>query len=338
MQSAIKVTATQLRTLEGPYLKWQGGSSKAFAHGVGQPGALQPQQLAFVANLDFLEIALKTASLLIVEDKTLPQTLDLRDDQALWSTPSLKAAMVTVLPLFDPRRLHTPSPLVSAHAHIHPTAQIGARTRIEAGVSIGAGARIGDDCHLHANVVIEDFCEVGHRCVLHAGTVIGSDGFGFTTDPQGRHHKIPQIGIVVLEDDVEMGANCAVDRATLGETRIGQGTKFDNLCHIAHNVKIGKHGLFAGGAMVAGSTTIGDHFMIGGGSLVTDHVTICDRVIIGGKAGVTKNITKPGAYTGYPLEPMKDALRTIQNLSHLTEMRQQLKQVAKRLGIPDESQ
>jgi UDP-3-O-[3-hydroxymyristoyl] glucosamine N-acyltransferase len=336
MQSAIKVTAAQLRSLEGPYLTWQGGSDTSSAVGVGTPDSLLPSQLAFVSNPQFLATALEKASLLIVEEKILPGTLDLRSDQALWSTPSLKAAMALVLPLFDPRRT-VQDPLISPQAFLHPTAKIGVRTRVLPGAVIGAHAEIGDDCVIHSGAVVEAFCRVGSRCVIHANAVIGSDGYGYVTDPKGRHHKIPQIGIVVLEDEVEIGACTTIDRATLGETRIGFGTKFDNLCHVAHNCQIGKYGFFTAGFIVAGSTKIGDHFMCGGGTAVADHIEICDHVTLGGRSAVTKNITKPGAYTGFPVEPMRDGLRTLQNLTHLTEMRQQLRMVMKRLGLSEDS-
>ena len=338
MQSAIKVTASQLRKREGPYLTWQGGSDKAFAIGVGSPDALSSTQLAFVATRDFLTQALEKASLIIIEEKLLPGSLDLRPDQALWSTSSLKAAMAVTLPLFDPRSQYVPEPLISNQAHVHSTAKIGAGTRIDAGAFVGPGAEIGENSHLHSGAVIEAFCKVGSRCEIHANTTIGSDGFGFITDPKGTQHKIPQIGIVVLEDDVEIGAGCAIDRATIGETRIGQGTKMDNNCHIAHNCKIGKHGLIAGGFFMAGSSTIGDHFMVGGVATVSDHVNICDKVVLGGRAAVTKDITEPGAYTGYPLQPLKDGLKTAQNLTHLTTMRRQIKMISKRIGMPEESE
>ena len=338
MQSAIKVSAAQITSLQGPTLVWQGGSANAFAIGVGTPQALAVSQLAFVSDLQLLTTALEKASLLIVENKILPAlaTLKLSDQQALWSTASIKTAMALVLPLFDPRQNITNS-AISPQALIDPTAKIGQRSKIAAGAFIGAFAVVGDDCDIRSGAVIEAFCQIGSRCIIHSHAVIGADGFGFATSAQGHHHKIAQIGIVVLEDDVEIGAGTTIDRATIGETRIGQGTKFDNLCHVAHNCQIGKHGLFTASFTMAGSTTIGDHFVCGGSVDVTDHIQICDRVMIGGRAAVTKDITQPGAYTGYPLEPLRDGLKTTQNLTHLTKMRQQLKMISKRLGITEKS-
>jgi len=151
-----------------------------------------------------------------------------------------------------------------------------------------------------------------------------------------RQHKIPQLGIVVLEDFVEFGANCAVDRATLGETRIGEGTKFDNLCHVAHNCQIGRHSVYAAGFFVAGSSTIGDHFMVGGTTAVGDHLQISDNVTLGGRSVVTSDIPKAGAYAGYPLEPFAEARRTLVNLTYVTKMRKQLLQIQKHLGLKEE--
>lgn len=335
MQSNTPVTARQIRALEGPYLKWALGSEDATAQGVATPETLQGPQLIFIGRADLLKSASLTASILIVENQISTDAIELGPHQALFKTPSLKAAMVAVLPLFDPRRA-VQDPLISPEAHVHVTARIGEGTRIEAGAVIGAHARIGKHCLIQSGAVVQSFCIVGDHCRLASNCTIGADGFGYATDPQGHHHLVPQIGIVVLENHVDIGSGTTIDRATIGETRIGEGTKFDNHCHVAHNCKVGKHGLFAGGFLIAGSTTIGDHFLGGGASIVTDHVTICDRVILGGRATVTKDITTPGMYTGYPLEPLKDGLKTIQNLKHLTSLRQQVKLISKRLGMGED--
>lgn len=335
MQSNTPVTARQIRALEGPYLKWAHGHEEATAQGVATPDTLRGPSLVFIGHQDLLKSASLTASILIVESKIKTDGIELGAHQALFTTPSLKAAMVLVLPLFDPRQT-VQEPLISPGAHIHPTARIGEGTRIEAGAVIGAHAQIGKNVRIQSGAVVQSFCIVGDHCRLASNCTIGADGFGYATDPQGHHHLVPQIGIVVLENHVDIGAGTTIDRATIGETRIGEGTKFDNLCHVAHNCKVGKHGLFAGGFMIAGSTTIGDHFVGGGDGIVTDHVTICDRVTIGGRAAVTKDITVPGMYTGYPLEPLKDGLKTIQNLRHLTSLRQQVRLISKRLGMAED--
>ncbi|MFN7727850.1 MAG: UDP-3-O-(3-hydroxymyristoyl)glucosamine N-acyltransferase [Bdellovibrio sp.] len=337
MQSNIQVTARQIRALEGPYLKWASGSESAVAKGLSTPEKLQESQLVFIGKAEALKAASLHASILIVENQIKTDDLEIKVHQALFKTPSLKASMVLILPLFDPRQ-QIKDPLLSPGAHIHSTAVIGEGTQVDAGAVIGAFAKIGQNCRIHSGAVVMDFCEVGNHCTLSPNCTIGSAGFGYATDPQGHHHHVPHIGIVVLEDHVEVGSGTTIDRATIGETRVGQGTKFDNLCHVAHNCKIGKHGLFAGGFMVAGSSVIGDHFVAGGSALITDHVTICDRVTLGGRAAVTKDIKTPGAYTGYPLEPLKDGLKTIQNLKHLTNLRQQIKLISKRLGMAAEQE
>lgn len=333
MQSTSKVTARQIRSFEGPYLKWSSGTEAAEAISVSSPENLVPDSLVFIASRELLESALKTASLLIVEQKVSIENIQLASHQALWTTPALKAALVLVLPLFDPRKKIQDTP-ISAGAHIHPTAQVGAGTRIDAGAVIGAYAKIGANCYIHSNAVVEAFCQIGDRCILQAGCVIGSDGFGYATDK--IHHKVPHIGITVLEDDVEIGAGTMIDRGTIGETRIGSGTKFDNLCHVAHNCQIGKRGLFAAGFMVAGSSKIGDDFSCGGDVIVTDHVQVANKVSIGGRGVITKDVQAPGAYTGYPLEPVREGLKTIQNLRHLSKMRQDIKTILKKLGIEQE--
>jgi UDP-3-O-[3-hydroxymyristoyl] glucosamine N-acyltransferase len=192
-------------------------------------------------------------------------------------------------------------------------------------------ALIGARSILHSLIHIGADCEIGEDCEIHPHTTIGADGFGFVPDAQNLNHKVPQLGKVILEDRVEIGASCTIDRATLGETLIGAGCKFDNLIHIAHNCVIGKNALLAGGFAVAGSTHIGDNFKAGGAASVADHVHICDNVTIGGYSGVTKDITEPGAYTGYPLQPWREGLRTLASLPNVPEMRRELAELRKSL-------
>lgn len=337
MHSPGLVTARQIRLLEGPYLKWVHGNDLAHAHGVCSPEMPESDHLVLVSKPEDLENALKKATLIVVENNSTFKKIDLAQielspQQALWQTPAIKAAMVLLLPLFDPRnRLHDLP--ISAGAHIHPTAQIGEGTKVDAGAMIGAFVLVGKNCHIHSGVVIEPYCQIGDRVILQANCVIGSDGFGYATGPDKVHHKVPHIGKVIIENDVEIGGGTVIDRGTIGETRIGSGTKIDNICHIAHNCQIGKRGLLAAGFMMAGSSTIGDDFMCGGDVVVSDHVTICNSVSIGGRGVVTKNITKPGAYTGYPLEPLRDGLRTLQNLRHLSSIRKNLDLVLNKLNL-----
>ncbi len=329
-------------------------SDQAQASKAVEPHLASPETLCFVSTPEHLQKALQgKASILVALNKMKLTADSVPAEVALYSTPSISGAMALILPLFDQKSQRFP---IGIHptASIDPSAQIGKEVRIGPFAIVGANARLGDgvwvgghcviECNaqigarsiLHPHSFIGANCQVGRHCEIHPHSTIGSDGFGYVQGPDGRRNKVPQLGIVVLEDHVELGANCAIDRATLGETRIGEGTKFDNLCHVAHNCKIGKHNVFAGGFFVAGSSEIGDNCMVGGNSVVSDHIKIGDNVILGGLAGVTKDISEPGAYAGFPIEPMKDALRTLSSLPHLASMRKQLAQIRKHLGINEE--
>ncbi len=203
-------------------------------------------------------------------------------------------------------------------AIIHPTAKIGDNATIcpnvvvdggvtigknsfiGAGTTIGADVAIGDDCVLYQQVTIREGCSIGSRVVVQPGAVIGSCGFGFTTDNLGRHTKLNQVGTVCISDDVEIGANAAIDRARFKATCIGQGTKIDNLVQIAHGVVIGNHCLIIAQTGIAGSATLGNHVILAGKVAVNGHITITDQVIVAAMAGVTKSIKKSGRYAGYP--------------------------------------
>jgi UDP-3-O-[3-hydroxymyristoyl] glucosamine N-acyltransferase len=179
-------------------------------------------------------------------------------------------------------------------------ASIGARTILYPGVVVGAGARVGDDCIVHPHVSIRDRVVVGSRVVLQSGVVVGSDGFGFATQKDGTHLKIPQQAAVVIEDDVEIGANSTIDRPAVGETRIGAGTKIDNLVHVAHGVTIGRRVLIAAQSGIAGSATLGDAVMIAGQSGVAGHLDVGPRVKIGAKSAVLQPVEADGFVTGIP--------------------------------------
>ncbi len=317
-----------------------------------EPANAAPNTLVFASTPEQLAQALKgQPSILILLDKLTKQPVEF--DGALYASPSIPAAMALILPLLDQKNLRF-APGIHPTAVIDPTAHIGQDASIGAYVVIGADAHVGDGCQigshtviereakigagtiLHPQVFIGARCELGKDCEIHPHTTIGADGFGFVQSPDQKRIKIPQLGIVVLEDSVEIGASCTVDRATLGETRIGSGSKFDNLCHIAHNCKIGKNNVFAGNFSIAGSSTIGDNCTVGGSVQIADHVSLGNSIMIGGRAGITKDVLVPGAYTGFPLEPFKDAIRTLSSLPHLTDLRKQVAQIRKHIGMKEE--
>ena len=224
--------------------------------------------------------------------------------------------------------------VVEPRAVIGRNVRLGERTRIMAGAVIEHDAQVGSDTVVHPNAVIGYGCVVGNEAAIGAGSVIGSEGYGFAQDQQGKSHPIPQTGNVVLGDRVRVGANCCIDRAAYRATRIGAGTKLDNLCHIAHNVEIGEDCLLTSMLCVAGSTTIGNRVMTSGQTGIKDHVKICDDVVLVHRAGVTADIDQPGAYAGLPVQPLKEYMRNTAVLRMLADLRQRLLAVERRDEAP----
>jgi len=231
-----------------------------------------------------------------------------------------------------------PDAIIGSDASIGPFvtigagASIGARATIYPSVVIGAGARIGDDCVLHAGVSIREAVIIGHRVTVLDGAVIGSDGFGFAKQSDGTHVKIPQHADVVIEDDVEIGANCAIDRATIGETRIGKGVKLDNLIQIAHNVVISENTVIAAQSGVSGSTKVGKNCSLGGQVGLTGHIQIADHTKIGAQSGVGKSITESGkTYFGYPAREVRETLRIEAALVQLPALVGQVRELTNRV-------
>ena len=192
---------------------------------------------------------------------------------------------------------------IAPFAYVGENAVVGDRTVVHPHATIGDGARVGEDCTLYAGVTIYHDCRVGNRCVLHAGSVVGADGFGFAPTPQG-YEKIPQIGIAILEDDVEIGANTCVDRATMGATIVHRGVKLDNLVQIAHNDEIGSNTVMAAQVGVAGSTKVGEWCMFGGQVGIAGHIHIGDRVVFGAQSGVPSSVKSDQRLIGAP--PMEE--------------------------------
>jgi UDP-3-O-[3-hydroxymyristoyl] glucosamine N-acyltransferase len=207
---------------------------------------------------------------------------------------------------------------------------VGDRVCIQSNVAIGDGVVIGNDVVIEANVTILERCTIGNRVIIHAGTVIGSDGFGFAVDG-GRYLKIPQTGDVVIEDDVEIGANNTIDRATFGSTMIKRGVKTDNLVHIAHNVKVGEDTVIVAQVGISGSVTIGKQVILAGQSAVTQHLTIGDHAIVGPQSGIAKSIAENEVITGTPGMPHRQYLKVQRIVRKLPELNKAVLNLEKRL-------
>jgi len=237
-----------------------------------------------------------------------------------------------------------PAASVSPSAHVGEDVHIGAFAVIEDGASVADGASIGAQCYvgrnakigrgtrLYPGVKIMDACEIGENCILHAGTVIGSDGYGYIS-PRGEHEKIPQLGRVVVENDVEIGANTAIDRAALEATVIGAGTKIDNLVHIAHNVHIGRNCLIIAQAGIAGSTQIGSGVIIAGQAGISDHIKIGDNSVVMAKTGIMSDVEPNQILFGHVGRPRLQAMKVEALLSKLPEMHRAISKIKKQLGI-----
>jgi UDP-3-O-[3-hydroxymyristoyl] glucosamine N-acyltransferase len=219
--------------------------------------------------------------------------------------------------------------------HIHDfvtisdNARVGHRCVLYPGVFVGPGAQIGDDCILYPNVVVYDHCRIGNRVIIHANATIGEDGYGFATH-NGVHHKIPHIGRTVIEDDVEIGAACAIERGAMDETVIGRGTKLGDAVVVGHGTRIGPYCLFVPQVGIAGSTTIGHHCVAAGQSAVTGHVKVGNRVIIGGKAGVTGDLPDDAVVWGFPAFEAGLAKRAYSLIKKLPDMYKRLRKLEKR--------
>ena len=226
---------------------------------------------------------------------------------------------------------------IGADVSVYPGASIGAgavigdRVTLHPGVVIYPGVVIGDDVTLYANVSVRERCRIGNRVTIHDGTVVGSDGFGYAPDGNA-YYKIPQIGIVVIEDDVEIGSNCTIDRAALEVTRIRRGTKIDNLVQIAHNVVIGEDCIIVSQVGISGSTQLGNHVTLGGQVGVAGHIKIGENVMIGAKSGVVGNVEPNQVLSGIPVMPHREWLKSAGLVPRLPEFRKSLSALEKKVA------
>lgn len=343
----MAITAGKLAEQLGAELRGDASRPLEGCNGIEQAG---PRDLTFVANRKYAAALTTTkagAVVLSAEDaKAAPPHLTV-----LVAGDPYFAFREAVVALHGFRR--QPPPGISPLAVVDPTAAIGqgcsigpfaviaagarlgSRCVIYPHTYIGPGAVIGDDCILYASVTIYDGCVLGQRVILHAGCVVGQDGFGYATTrlpgEETRHHKIPQVGNAVIEDDVEMGAGCTIDRATVGSTRVGKGAKFSDQVAIGHGAAIGRHNLFVAQVGIAGSTTTGDYVVMGGQVGVAGHLSIGAGVQLAAQAGVMTDIPPGEKYGGQPAMPLNQAKRIVLAMTRVPDLIAEVKELRKRI-------
>jgi UDP-3-O-[3-hydroxymyristoyl] glucosamine N-acyltransferase len=324
------------------------GDGALVVDGIAPLEAAGPRDLSFFSNKKYRKAfeATRAAAVLVEPELEVPP------GRTVLRVRNAYLAFAKISTLFHPPREAVPeiAPAASVHptAQVHPSAQvmplasvgpgaaIGPRTILFPGAHVGEGARVGADCLLYQNVVVRERCVVGDRVILQPGCVVGSDGFGFALDMEGegrgpRHFKIPQAGNVVIEDDVEIGANSCVDRGTLGSTRIGRGAKIDNLVQIAHNVEVGPLCILAAQVGISGSTRLGMGVAAWGQAGIVGHLEIGDRVNIAAQAGVSCDLEAGARVAGSPAKPDVQWARNSAVFDRLTEMRRELRELRKQV-------
>ncbi len=298
-------------------------------------------QITFISHPKYEKKAFKTkASVLMTREaiKGLCTTFLIVEDPYF--------SFAKLLALFHPPKKKTPGVHASAtlgkHLVLGADLVIGpsvtledgvtieSNTQIGAGVFVGEGSSVGENSIIYPNVTIREGVKIGKRVIIHSGSVIGSDGFGFAFHA-GKHHKIPQVGGVIIEDDVEIGANVTIDRAVMGQTIIGQGTKFDNLVQVGHNVKIGAHSILVAQVGISGSSQLGNYVTLAGQVGVAGHVKIGDQVVVGAKSGVTKDIPAAQTVSGFPPVPHKSWLKSQVALQQLPALRRLVNELKRRV-------
>jgi len=319
------------------------GDGSVMISGLAGTEGAQEGDITFVSNERFLPLLKETKASAAITAKEIADV-----PIPLLIVPNPRLAAAKILTLFTRRPYVSggisdqawvsPSAHVSKDATIYPfvaigdEAEIGPRVTIYPGVSIGPQAVIGEDTVIHPNVTIYPRSILGKRVIVHAGTVIGADGFGFVKEGE-QNVKIPQVGIVEIEDDVEIGANCCIDRAAFGKTIIKKGVKFDNLVQIGHNVQIGEHSIIVAQVGISGSTKVGKNVTLAGQVGLVDHIEIGDNVIIGAQSGIIKDVPPNQVVVGSPPLPYRQFLKVAAVWSRLPEMKKALDLLRKRVEM-----
>jgi UDP-3-O-[3-hydroxymyristoyl] glucosamine N-acyltransferase len=326
------------------------GGGAAHVCGVASLETAGPSQIAFYANPKYRkELAATRAAAVIVSDDdsarvpagsarlVAPQPyVAFAKASALFHDELVLEAGIQAGALIDPRAEIHPTAAISPGAYVGRNARIGARTTLHAGARVLDGARIGEDCVLWPGVVVRERCIVGNRVILQPNAVVGSDGFGFAFDLEGdgqgpMHRKVPQAGIVRIEDDVELGACSCVDRATLGETVIGRGTKIDNLVQIGHNVRVGPLCLIVAQVGISGSTELGQGVVLAGQVGLVGHLRIGDGARVGARAAVAHDVGDGETVTGYPAIAHREWLRMIAALPRVPDLLREVRKLQQRI-------
>ncbi|MCI0534027.1 MAG: UDP-3-O-(3-hydroxymyristoyl)glucosamine N-acyltransferase [Verrucomicrobiales bacterium] len=312
--------------------------------GFAAAGTAKPGDLTFAENEIYFSRAEQSAASAIMVDGSFTSP-----NKAIIRVPNARIAFAKVLPIFFPEThlsggIH-PSAIVAPNARIDPTAhvgphciigehvRVGARSVLQGGTYVGASCTIAEDVNVFPNVTLYERTQIGNRVRIHSGAVIGSDGFGYVLDG-GVHRKIPQIGFVILYDDVEIGANVTIDRGALGPTVIGKGTKIDNLVQIAHNVILGENCLVIAQAGIAGSTKIGHYVTLAGQAGLTGHLKIGNRVTVAAQSGVMHDIPDGEKWMGSPAQPDRQNKRQFLAIQQLPDLLRRVAELEKRLSEP----
>lgn len=335
-----QVTLGELAKLIGGTLT---GDPSVVITGVAGVREAQPGNLTFASNARYALLLPKTrATAAVVGEGT-----EVNASLPVIRVQSPEKAFAKIVDLFAPEPIGFdagihPSAVIAKDAKLGKNVSVGANAVIESGASIGDNTRImplvyvgrevtiGADCLIYPNVTFRERVHIGNRCIIHAGVVIGADGFGYQTR-NGRHEKIPQSGTVVLEDDVEVGANTTIDRARFDRTLVKKGTKIDNLVQVAHNVVIGEHCLIVAMVGLCGSVHIGDYTVLAGKASANGHVTIGSRVLVGGLAGVTHDVPDDSQISGFPAQDHADELRFRACLRRVPQLIEKIKELEKKL-------
>ncbi len=304
-----------------------------------------PGDLTFVANPKYLPRLAHTQASAVILSPEVPSALPALVSPNPYLAYARAARLLHPQPspppgvhpsaVVDPTSTLGPGAHVGALAVIGPGARVGARTVVHAHVVLYAGVEVGADCVLHSGVHVREGCHLGDRVVVQNGAVIGGDGFGFAKDEAGRYEKIPQMGIVVVEDDVEIGANVAIDRASMRETRVGRGTKIDNLVQVGHSVVIGHDTVLAGQVGIAGSTRIGDRVTLAGQVGVAGHLTVGDDAVATAQTGIPSSVEAGALVSGSPAIDNRTWLKASAVFPRLPELLRRLRALERRLGRPE---